>query len=118
MLSLSEILNDFSDRMEQYVQLKRCAIVNNLEEKAPVRLDVKEFFQCYSHIVKNACDAMPDGGRITVSFSTKDNKATIKMSDEGLGIADTIKEKIFEPFTTHGKKRRYRTRTCHYQENY
>jgi putative methionine-R-sulfoxide reductase with GAF domain/anti-sigma regulatory factor (Ser/Thr protein kinase) len=103
-VSLAEILIDFSSRMEQYVQLKTCSIVNNFETKAKVKLDVKEFFQCYSHIIKNACDAMPEGGRITVYVDDKDDRVKIKLADEGLGIPDTIKEKIFEPFTSHGKK--------------
>ena len=103
-VNLSEILLDFSSRMEQYVQLKTCSIVNNFDTKVKVKLDVKEFFQCYSHIVKNACDAMPEGGRITVYVDDKGDKVKIQLTDEGLGIPDTIKEKIFEPFTTHGKK--------------
>lgn len=103
-VSLAETLVDFASRMEQYVQLKTCSIVNNIDTKASVKLDVKEFFQCYSHIIKNACDAMPEGGRITVYADEKDDKVRIHLKDEGLGIADTIKEKIFEPFTTHGKK--------------
>lgn len=103
-VGVTETLKDFSARMEQYVQLKTCAIVNNVESKAKVKLDVKEFFQCYSHIIKNACDAMPDGGRVTVSVEEKGDKVLISLSDEGLGIPETIKEKIFEPFTTHGKK--------------
>jgi len=103
-VSISETLADFSRRMEQFVQLKTCSINNTLDLKANVKLDVKEFFQCYSHIIKNACDAMPEGGRIAVWTEERSGSVLIHIKDEGLGIAEAMKDKIFEPFTTLGKK--------------
>ena len=69
-----------------------------------VKLDVKEYFQTYMHIVKNACDAMPDGGKIFISTKRTDKKVEIRFKDNGLGIPDAFKEKIFEPFMSYGKK--------------
>lgn len=103
-VSLNGTLLDYSSRSEQYVDSKLCEIVNEFDKDANVKIDVKEFYQCYMNIVKNACDAMPDGGKIYVSTKRLDKKAEIHFRDTGLGIPDGFKEKIFEPFVSHGKK--------------
>ena len=47
---------------------------------------------------------MPEGGSITLSTKLEGDKVQISFKDYGLGIPDTMKEKIFEPFMSHGKK--------------
>jgi signal transduction histidine kinase len=102
--NLNEILSEYSDRLESYVKSRGSEIVNNFDKDAKVNIDSKEFFQCYNHIIRNACDAMPDGGKIEVSTKLGKDEVTISIKDGGLGIPDSLLEKIFEPFMTHGKK--------------
>lgn len=105
-VSLNKTLTDYSARIGTYVESRNCRIVNEFDKDATVKLDVKEFYQCYMHIVKNACDAMPDGGNISISTKREDKEKKVKIffKDTGLGIAESLKEKIFEPFFTQGKK--------------
>ncbi len=105
-VSLNKTLTDYSTRIETYVESRNCKILNEFDKDVNVKLDVKEFYQCYMHLIKNACDAMPDGGTITISTKKdeKEKKVKILISDTGLGIAESLKEKIFEPFFTQGKK--------------
>ena len=56
------------------------------------------------HARLKICDAMPDGGIVHVSTKRDDKKVKIYFKDSGLGIPEGFKEKIFEPFMTHGKK--------------
>ncbi|MFA8341344.1 MAG: ATP-binding protein [Rhodothermaceae bacterium] len=98
------VLNDFAGRVESYVTQRSCKINLKLEENAPVKVDMKQFYQCFYHIVKNACDAMPEGGTITIYTSLSTGQINIHIKDEGLGLPETIQSKIFEPFMTYGKK--------------
>lgn len=103
-VSLNNTLADYALRVEPFVESKHCQISCEYDKDVTVKLDVKEFFQTYMHIVKNACDAMPDGGKIFISTKRADKKVEISFKDGGLGIPDGFKEKIFEPFMTYGKK--------------
>ncbi len=103
-VSLNNTLTDYAARMEQFCAGKNCKMLSEFDKDVTVKLDSKEFFQSYQHIVKNACDAMPDGGKITVSTKRGDKKVEIFIQDTGLGIPEGLKEKIFEPFMSHGKK--------------
>ena len=69
-----------------------------------LNIDIKEFYQCYFHIIKNSCDAMPEGGTIYISTKREDKKVKIIFKDNGLGIPDSVKDKIFDPFVSYGKK--------------
>ena len=62
------------------------------------------FFQGFKHVIKNACDAMPDGGEINLSTVAEGDTLKIELKDNGLGIPSGFNEKIFEPFMSFGKK--------------
>lgn len=102
--NIISVLNDYTSRIESLVKKKNCTIVNHFDVDALIRVDLKEFYQAYQHIVKNAAESMPDGGTINISTVKEDNFIKILIKDTGLGIADSIKDKIFDPFMTHGKK--------------
>jgi signal transduction histidine kinase len=103
-VSLNSTFSDYTARVEQLMTARKCQLQNEFDKDVTVKLDVKEFFQSYQHIVKNACDAMPDGGKIVISTKRADKKVEIYFKDNGLGISEGIKDKIFEPFMTFGKK--------------
>ncbi len=103
-VSLNSTFTDYASRIEQFVSSRNCQIQNEFDKDVTVKLDVKEFFQTYQHIIKNACDAMPEGGKIKISTKRADKKVEIYFKDNGLGISDGVKDKIFEPFMTLGKK--------------
>lgn len=103
-VGVNNTLTDYGSRIGAYVESRNCKIVNEYDKDATAKLDVKEFYQCYMHICKNACDAMPEGGTIYISTKKDDKKVKIYFRDNGLGIPDSFKDKVFEPFMTHGKK--------------
>ena len=102
-LSVNETLEDYSDRLDSYVHTRNCEIINEFDTDVKANLDSRELFQVYNHLIRNACDAMPDGGNITVSTSIQGSKVQIVFKDEGIGIPENIVNRIFEPFMTSGK---------------
>ncbi|MGD8779232.1 MAG: ATP-binding protein [Ignavibacteria bacterium] len=103
-MNFNDLLEDLIVRIDSLVKLKNCSIEKNLDTDVNVKIDLKEFSQCFNHIVRNACDAMPDGGVITIASKRDENQVILLIKDNGLGIPDSLKEKIFEPFMSHGKK--------------
>jgi PAS domain S-box-containing protein len=56
--------------------------------------------QVFLNIFKNAGDAMPDGGTLTVKTSGKDDEIVVEISDTGVGIEKENLNKIFDAFFT------------------
>ncbi len=84
------------------------------KEPCRVLLDPGELDQLLMNLVVNACDAMPQGGTVTVSVSQEERSmpdsdvrthAVLRVRDTGTGIANELLEHIFEPFvSTKGKR--------------
>ncbi len=103
-ISLTEAMNEFIERADSYVQSMKCKIVTNYEADVRVNIDAKEFYQGFKHIIKNACEAMPNGGDILLSTKKLNDKVAIIITDSGVGIPTGFNEKIFEPFMSYGKR--------------
>jgi CheY-like chemotaxis protein len=55
-------------------------------------------------MVFNAVDAMPQGGRLTLSAEDVDGSVVISVADTGMGMGPDVRSRIFDPFfTTKGK---------------
>jgi signal transduction histidine kinase len=52
------------------------------------------------NMIKNALDAMPDGGTLEISTETKELTIQISFKDTGVGMPQEVKDRIFEPFFT------------------
>jgi nitrogen-specific signal transduction histidine kinase len=103
-VSFNEAVSEFITRIDSYVQSMNCEIIEKLDSDVTVEIDTKEFFQGFKHIIKNACEAMPDGGDINITTSVEQNKIKLIVKDNGQGIPTGFNEKIFEPFMSYGKK--------------
>ena len=61
----------------------------------PTRLD-----QALLNLAINARDAMPNGGKLTITAGMDDGAAFLRVADTGAGIPEHVREALFEPFFT------------------
>ena len=64
----------------------------------PVQLDRRRFKQAWLNLFKNAAEAMPSGGTITVRLYRSNAQVCLEIEDTGTGVPDGID--VFEPFIT------------------
>ena len=81
-------------------------VVVGTQQTMPVRGNRSQLMQVLRNLVTNARDAMPHGGRITLALQESKDAAgeplvELAVSDQGLGMDDDLRARIFEPlFTT------------------
>lgn len=70
----------------------------SLKPNIHIRGDVQQFHQCILNLMKNAIEAMPDGGRISINSELVAGTAIINISDQGMGMSEEQLHRIGEPF--------------------
>ena len=65
-----------------------------------VYIDYDQMMQVLTNLEKNAIEAMPNGGELTIDIKEERDSVTISISDTGCGIAEENIEKLFTPFFT------------------
>src|SRR3989449_3798890 len=67
--------------------------------------DPAQLREALTNIVFNALDAMPEGGRVTLSTAVDGDHVLCRVSDTGIGMAEDVRQRIFDPFfTTKGER--------------
>jgi signal transduction histidine kinase len=66
----------------------------------PVRIDADLVKQAVLNIVLNGVQAMPDGGTLRMTIQRDGDQALLSVRDQGAGIPENIREKIFNLYFT------------------
>ncbi len=77
------------------------AVSAQVDEALPmVMIDPKMMEQVFFNIIKNAMEAVKDGGRIGVKFFADDKWVNVSILDDGEGIVPERLAQIFKPYVT------------------
>jgi len=69
-----------------------------------IKIDTDQVRQVLVNMILNAVQAMPAGGKLTISAGEKDKFLEVDIADTGCGIPQEVTDKIFDPlFTTRAK---------------
>ena len=80
-------------------------VSNSIAPELPaVFVDPKQIDQVLFNLVNNAYQAMPEGGKLTISARAEKGHVHLSITDTGCGIPEENMEKVFEPlFTTRAR---------------
>ncbi len=101
-LNRSEVeLDDFiTSFIDELVVPGNIVVEKKLESQACVSIDTMKMKRVLSNLVVNAFDAMSKGGTLVISTKVEDERVLIEVKDNGSGIPDDVKKKLFTPFFT------------------
>ena len=92
-------ISDAVTFLEQVNRARNVRIVTDVT-RAPSMVPVPDALlrQTLYNLVQNALDASPTGGTIEVSAMQENDQCVIRVADQGPGIPQEIRARIFEPF--------------------
>ncbi|MEI6047660.1 MAG: [Fe-Fe] hydrogenase large subunit C-terminal domain-containing protein [Bacteroidota bacterium] len=97
-VSIKELVNHSLESLIIPEEIK--ISISDLTTNPEAMLDAEQMMQVLTNLVKNAIDAMPDGGAIDIKLEDTLGDVIITISDTGTGIKEEDRAKIFEPFFT------------------
>ncbi len=79
---------------------EKVKIVNRLRQKPRLKVDSDKMKRVFTNLIKNAIDAMPNGGKLTIASKQVNDVLELSFSDTGVGINEEVLPKLFTPLCT------------------
>ena len=99
---LREVVNEAAEFMRRELEQQGVSLlVHNAELPVPATVDEAQIKHALYNLMRNAREAMPTGGRVTVSVSAAAGGGSdVVVEDEGVGLDEATRARLFEPFFT------------------
>jgi signal transduction histidine kinase len=97
------LLDELNQQALRLLPGNNIQFAKNIRYDGNVAVDLTRFIRVLCNLIKNAREAMPNGGILTISTDLVDDQVVIQISDTGIGIPAELLPRLFEPFVTHGK---------------
>jgi len=102
---IEQIIESAYKMISESLKLKEIQFHKDVQEGLPLLfVDGDRLRQVFLNILRNASEAVDDGGEITIAVSLlgngSDKAMRVEISDNGPGIPEKERENIFEPFYT------------------
>ncbi len=104
-VALPSLLEELASGVE--MEVPGLAVVRHFAVPATqtAAVDVDKLLRVVGNIASNACDAMGGSGRLHLDAQVEDGRLVLIVADEGPGVPAEIRDDLFEPFVTRGKKK-------------
>lgn len=98
---LTQTLSYVISLVDKKLQQSGVKLIQNLSEDLPfVVAEENQLKQVFLNLILNANEAMPKGGRLTITADHDAGKIVVAFCDTGPGILPEVQENLFEPFYT------------------
>jgi len=103
-LDMNDLVRDCAALVHSHAQAKQVELVCHLEDSCPVVGDQTQLQQVVLNVLNNAIEAAAESsqapGRVEVQSVCTDTEVILKVSDNGPGISDEMRQSVFELFKT------------------
>jgi len=101
-MGINEALEETLSLLANQLRVQRIELRKDFAPDLPPVVGNKSLLQqAFSNMILNACNAMPDGGSLTITTRVNsDSQVEIEFADTGRGIPKESLSKIFDPFFT------------------
>ncbi|MBW1741481.1 MAG: PAS domain S-box protein [Deltaproteobacteria bacterium] len=99
--NINRVVEEVSTLLEQELKAHHVAFDKSIDPHIPETLfDPKQIKQVFINIVKNAVEAMPKGGKLSIETHLNNDSIEIRIIDTGKGITPEDLKDVFDPFIT------------------
>jgi len=100
-IDVNELLEGIALFMDKQMREANIDIETRFEREMPkVMGSTNQLRQVLLNMIRNAKEAMPQGGILSLETMREDERVIINIKDTGIGISEEIQDKIFEAFFT------------------
>ena len=101
---LDRFLGELREVLTRELTPKHIELRVEQKTQCRIRIDEGKVKRAVINLARNAAEAMPGGGTFTISAWKDGQRIVLSFADTGAGIPEAIKDKLFQPFVTEGKR--------------
>lgn len=95
---LKQIVDEAIERLESQAETKNLSIVSHVPQKLDVLSDADQLKRALGNLLHNAVKWSPPGEAVTITASEAADEVVVTVFDNGPGVAEDVRERIFERF--------------------
>jgi signal transduction histidine kinase len=100
-VNLSELVRQAAAFVEAQCRRERVTVQTECTGELPaVQADRAQLWQALLNLIRNAVEAMPGGGTLTLRTARNGTAAMVSVSDTGSGMSDEVTTQLYKPFFT------------------
>jgi signal transduction histidine kinase len=101
---LEQIIRRAIEAVQARTEFRNRSITLHADSELEGMFDPRKLERVFFNLVLNACEATPDGeSRVVVDVQTRKDSFEIRVSDQGSGVPENIRGRVFDPFVSSGK---------------
>jgi signal transduction histidine kinase len=110
--SMRPAFGDVKDVVEHSIQMvkahpeyQRIRVRVTTDGSSEGWFDFKKLERVILNLLLNACEVVPaDGGKIEIELRRNGGNLEVRITDNGPGIPEIVRDRLFDPFVSHGKE--------------
>jgi signal transduction histidine kinase len=100
---LEQVLRRAIDGVQVRPEFRNRVITLHAQTEMEGMFDPRKLERAFFNLVLNACEATLGEGRVTVDVQTRGDSFEIRVADQGPGVPENIRGRMFDPFVSSGK---------------
>src|SRR6266550_2787903 len=102
---LEDVIEHCVQSMHAHPEFHSVRITTHTDGPTDGWFDSRKLERVFQNLLVNACEAVsPGSGDIRISLRATGTSVEIRVADNGRGIPDLVRDRLFEPFVSHGKE--------------
>ncbi|MBM3726640.1 MAG: HAMP domain-containing protein [Acidobacteria bacterium] len=101
---LDEIVRAATEAVAAEAEAGQVRIEADVPPQLEVSVERARVERVFENLLHNAIEAMPNGGRTVITARLEGDQVVAEVRDNGPGISPAIRDQLFQPFATTGKK--------------
>jgi len=102
-VSMWRLLDELNTQALCLLPGQNIRFIRDFRYEGNLHVDLHRFLRVLCNLIKNAREAMPSGGILTLTTDRIQDEVVLRLEDTGIGMPAKILATVFEPFVTHGK---------------
>ena len=105
-VDINEVVEEALSLLANQIALQEIKLVKRFGQIPPIMADPMQLRQAFFNVIINSCEAVQNGGLITITTTSSKKRKMVKVdiADNGMGISEQELPKIFDPFYTSKEK--------------